>query len=314
MRLGFEMKNNFGRIRGVEWPTIVLLIACYLAWFVLGFYIYPVMPILALLLMPFAVALHSSLQHEALHGHPTRNGLLNEALVFLPLGLFYPFRRFKAMHLKHHYDERLTDPYDDPESYYRTALDWERIPAWFKRILEINNTMLGRFFLGPALMSGGFAYAEFKLALAGDRRVQRAWLLHFIGMVPVYLVVTRVFHMPFWLYVLVPAYFGLALITIRTYAEHRWSETPEGRTIIVERSPLALLFLNNNLHIVHHKNPTTPWYGLPQIFSEHRDEWIEMNKGYVFKGYFALFRAYGTKRKEPNVHPVLRRGDGTPAE
>ena len=33
-----------------------------------------------------------------------------------------------------------------------------------------------------------------------------------------------------------------------------------------------------------------------------------------FKGYFALFRAYGMKRKEPNVHPVLRRGDGTPAE
>ena len=46
--------------------------------------------------MPFTVALHSSLQHEALHGHPTRHAPVNEALVFLPLGLFYPFRRFKS--------------------------------------------------------------------------------------------------------------------------------------------------------------------------------------------------------------------------
>ena len=49
--------------------------------------------------------------------------------MFLPLGLFYPFRRFKGLHLTHHNDERLTDPYDDPESYYRSAMDWERIPA-----------------------------------------------------------------------------------------------------------------------------------------------------------------------------------------
>ena len=237
---------------------------------------------------------------------------LNEALVFLPLGLFYPFRRFKVLHLTHHNDERLTDPYDDPESYYRSAMDWEKIPFWLKRVLEVNNTMLGRFFLGPALMSGGFAWSEIQRMRRGERRVQLAWLLHLTGMVPLYLIVTRLFHMPFWLYVLVPAYFGLSLITIRTYAEHRWSETPEGRTIIVERSPLGLLFLNNNLHLVHHKNPTTPWYDLPRLFTERRAEWVAMNEGYVFKGYLALFRAFALKRKEDNVHPALRRAP--PAE
>jgi fatty acid desaturase len=301
------------RARGIEWPTIALLLICYLLWYFLGFYLYSSVPVFALILMPFAVALHSSLQHEALHGHPTRHGLLNEALVFLPLGLFYPFRRFKVLHLTHHNDERLTDPYDDPESYYRAALDWEKIPGWFKRILEVNNTMLGRFLLGPALMAGGFALAEFKLMRAGDKRLQLAWALHVIGTIPVYLIVTRIFQMPFWLYVLIPAYFGLALITIRTYAEHRWSETPEGRTIIVERSPFSLLFLNNNLHLVHHKSPTTPWYDLPRLFSERRAEWVAMNEGYVFKGYLDLFRAFGLKRKEDNVHPTLRRG-AAPAE
>ena len=293
--------------RAVEWPTMVLAGFCYLAWFGLGFYVYSSIPFLALILMTFAVALHSSLEHEVLHGHPTRHALVNEALVFLPLGLFYPFRRFKVLHLTHHNDERLTDPYDDPESYYRSAMDWERIPAWLKRVLEVNNTMLGRFFLGPALMSGGFVWSEIQRMRNWERRVFIAWLLHFLGMAPVYLIVTRLFHMPFWLYVVVPAYFGLSLITIRTYAEHRWSETPEGRTIIVERSPFSFLFLNNNLHLVHHKSPTTPWYDLPRLFAERRTEWIAMNEGYMFKGYLDLFRAYGLKRKEDNVHPALRR-------
>ena len=53
-------------------------------------------------------------------------------------------------------------------------------------------------------------------------------LLHFLGMVPLYLIVTRSFGVPFWLYLLIPAYFGLALITIRTYAEHRWTENAGG--------------------------------------------------------------------------------------
>jgi fatty acid desaturase len=307
------MGENREHARAVEWPTLALVGLCYAAWLGLGYYLYASLPWLALILMAFAVALHSSLQHEVLHGHPTRHAYINEALVFLPLGLFYPFRRFKVLHLTHHNDERLTDPYDDPESYYRAAMDWERIPGWLKRVLEVNNTMLGRFFLGPALMSCGFAWSEIQRMRLGERRVFIAWLLHFIGMIPVYLTVTRIFHMPFWLYVLVPAYFGLSLITIRTYAEHRWSETPEGRTIIVERSPLGLLFLNNNLHLVHHKNPTTPWYDLPRLFTERRAEWIAMNEGYVFKGYLDLFRAFALKRKEDNVHPKLRRAH-PPAE
>ncbi len=306
------MGENREHARAVEWPTMALVGFCYLAWIGLGFVLYSSIPLIALVLMAFAVALHSSLQHEVLHGHPTRHALVNEALVFLPLGVFYPFRRFKVLHLTHHNDERLTDPYDDPESYYRSVMDWERLPHWLKRVLEVNNTMLGRFFLGPVLMSGGFAWSEIQRMRKGERRVVVAWLLHFLGMVPVYLIVTRLFHMPFWLYVLVPAYFGLSLITIRTYAEHRWSETPEGRTIIVERSPLGLLFLNNNLHLVHHKNPATPWYDLPRLFAERRAEWVAMNEGYVFKGYLALFRAYGLKRKEHNVHPALRRAP--PAE
>ena len=68
-----------------------------------------------------------------------------------------------------------------------------------------------------------------------------------------------------------------------------------------------MLFLNNNLHLVHHKSPNVAWYRLPKLFRDRREQWIAMNNGYVFPGYFALLKEYAFKPKEPVVHPALRR-------
>lgn len=289
----------------MEWPTIALTVVCYGLWFAAGLWLWPVAPAAALAVMAVMVALHSSLQHEALHGHPTRDARLNEALVFLPLGLFYPYRRFKALHLRHHHDERLTDPYDDPESYYRAEGEHAAFPKWLKRLLHLNNTMAGRFLLGPALMVVGFKKSEWRQA--GDREVQKAWLLHGVGVVAVLAIVWRGFGMNPLLYAVTSAYFGLALITIRTFAEHRWEQKAEGRTIIVEKSMLSLLFLNNNLHLVHHKLPTAAWYRLPALYRARRDEWIAQNGGYVLPNYRAMAAAWLFTAKEPVVHPALHR-------
>ena len=61
-------------------------------------------------------------------------------------------------------------------------------------------------------------------------------------------------------------YCGTALSRLRSYAEHRFADNHEERTAIVERSPLfGLLFLYNNLHVLHHRVPGLPWYMLPFI-------------------------------------------------
>ncbi len=268
----------------IEWPTIGLMVLCYGLWIFAGLYLYPSMPILALLLMALAVALHSSLQHEALHGHPTRNGTINELLVSVPLGMFYPFRRYKHLHLKHHADERLTDPYDDPESYFRALGDWNKLPRAFENLAELEQYACRPGYNWPCINgSAGFLISEFKLVSGGERKTRNAWVLHLLGLIPMLVVVWALFDIPLWIYTLTAAYWGLSIIAIRTYCEHQWSERPDGRTIIVEKSPLALLFLNNNLHFVHHKRPTAPWYDLPQIYDEQRDEWQRMNGGYVFR-------------------------------
>jgi fatty acid desaturase len=305
--MAFKSVTSGSSTPHIEWPTVILIIACYASWAGAGIFLWPDFPVAALIVMSLAVALQSSLMHEVLHGHPTRDARINEALIFLPIGMVWPFRRFKTIHLRHHADERLTDPLDDPESYYRALWQHEELPKPMKFILRVNNTMVGRLILGPWLSSAGFILDDAKLIANGDRTVRRAWLLHAAGLAVVVPSVTIGFGIPLWLYILVPVWLGQSFIAIRTFAEHQWSENPEGRTIIVERTPLSFLFLNNNLHLVHHKNPTVAWYRLPQLFRERRDEWVRMNNGYVFANYFALLRSFAFSAKEPVVHPVLRR-------
>lgn len=290
-----------------EWPTLALLALCYGLWFAAGLWLYPRLPALALIVMGVAVALHSSLQHEVLHGHPTSNAALNEALVFLAIGLFYPYRSYRRTHLQHHLDERLTDPHDDPESYYIALLDWLRLPRQLQLLLKVNNTMVGRVLLGPPLNVLGFTCAEWKRIVQGDAKTRDAWLRHIAGLVPIAFIVQFLFGVPLWLYAVTAGYLGLALLAIRSYCEHQWSESPEGRTIIVERSILAPLFLYNNLHFVHHKLPRIPWYRLPEVYRRERADWIRLNGGYVYGSYLEILRTHALQAKEPVVHPALRR-------
>jgi fatty acid desaturase len=290
----------------IEWPTLALILGCYGTWFLAGIYLWPFSAFLALPVMAVCVALQSSLVHEVLHGHPTRSAAINEALVSLPIGLVWPYRRFKTLHLRHHADERLTDPFDDPESYYQALWKHAQMPNWLKAILRINNTMLGRLALGPWLSGIGLILGDAKSIRSGDREIAVAWGLQIMGVVVVALIVTRLFAMPLWMYGIFAVWPGLSAISIRTYAEHQWSEDPNGRTIIVEKSPLAALYLYNNLHFVHHARPTAPWYHLPAMFRERRDDWVRENNGYVFPNYRTMLRAYAFKAKEPVVHPALR--------
>jgi len=289
----------------IEWPTLALIIGCYGLWALAGGLIWPLAPVIALAVMAVMAALHSSLVHECLHGHPTRIRLLNEALVSVPLSLIYPYRRYQATHLAHHHDARLTDPFEDPESYYKARWQYARMPGWLRLVLGVNNTMIGRVVLGPLLGACGFLASEARLVWGGAKGVRLAWALHALALAPV-LVALWVFAIPLWLYLLAVVWPSLALISIRTYAEHRWHETPEGRTIIVERSALGWLFLHNNLHIVHHQVPAAAWYTLPRLYREKPGHWQALNNGYVYRNYWQLFRAHALTPKEPVAHPALR--------
>jgi len=288
----------------LEWPTITVIILCYALWLIVGFWLYPISPLLTLCIMVILSALHSSLTHEAIHGHPTKNRLINEALVCFPLSLVYPYRRYRQTHLLHHRNTFITDPFEDPESYYLAWWQFKPMPYPVKQLLRVNNSMAGRLIFGPLLSALAFITSDIRKMSKPSSAIWLGWLLH-LPPCAIVLYCLYLMGIPFWVYLLGVCWPALSLMSLRSFAEHRWHETPEGRTIIVEHSPLSWLFLNNNLHVVHHYHPMEPWYKLPALYKKDREKWQKRNDGYVYKNYFELWKAYGFKPKEPVVHPML---------
>ncbi|MFY0690734.1 MAG: fatty acid desaturase [Paracoccaceae bacterium] len=301
-----------GKVRSflsrTEWPTLAVLVLCYGVWAVATTYLATISLWLAIPVTAFAAALQSSLQHEIIHGHPFANRHLNEALVFPSLNLFIPFQRFRATHLAHHTDAILTDPYDDPESNYMDAGDWDRLPRVLKLSLRANNTLLGRMLLGPLISQHRFMLEDLRLIRQGDRSVAMGWALHIPGCLLVIAWLIWTGTMPIWAY-LVAAYLALSLLKIRTFLEHQAHEKARGRTVIIEdRGPLGFVFLNNNYHVVHHMHPRVAWFRLPALYRAHKARFLACNEGYYFPSYGAVFRTYLLKGKDPVAHPLWRRG------
>lgn len=290
-------------VRGVEWPTLLLILAVHALWAgltlaagTLGW--------LAILPLAVVMALHSSLQHEVVHGHPFRSRRLCEATVWLPLGLVIPYERFRDTHLAHHADERLTDPHDDPESNYLDPAVWSRLPRPVRWLLGVNNTLAGRMVLGPAIGMGCFLGRDLRAAIAGDRRVIRAWAMHGAGLTVLIAWLSAV-AAPWWI-MAAAAYGGVSILRIRTFLEHRAHEQAAGRSVVVEEGGvLGFLFLNNNLHALHHAAPKVAWYRLPALWRVRREAILKRNRGYRYDSYAAVFRAHFLRRKDPVAHPMI---------
>ncbi|SMX38066.1 fatty acid desaturase [Maliponia aquimaris] len=296
------------RLRGLEWPTLALLAACYALW-ALGTTLAAALWLpLGMALVTVGAALHSSLTHEMLHGHPFRSRFWNAALVFPALSLVVPYLRFKDTHLAHHRDSILTDPYDDPESNYLDPKVWERLPRLLRALLRVNNTLAGRMLLGPLLGTASFMLADLRLIRRGDRRVLLGWALHGPAVALVIWWIAAVGQMPVWAW-LVSSYAALSVLKIRTFLEHRAHLDARGRTVVIEdRGPLALIFLNNNLHVVHHMHAMVPWYRLPQLYRKNRKRYLSRNGAYRYASYAEVFRRFFLRAKDPVPHPLWPKG------
>ena len=300
--------------RAVEWPTLLMLALTYAVWSA-GTMVWDHTALLSIVLTAVAVAQFSSLQHEVLHGHPFESQWINEALVFPALALVVPYVRFKDTHLQHHYDPNLTDPYDDPESNYLDPKVWEARSRFAQKILRLNNTLLGRMVLGPAVGTWYFVKGDIALVKAGDARVRLAWVLNAVGVAMVLVWLWAVGTMPVLAYVLA-VYLGMSLLKIRTFLEHRAHEKFRARTVIIEdRGPLSYLFLNNNFHVIHHCMPNVPWYDLPGLYAARREHYQRRNEAYVYRSYGDIFRLYFLRAKDPVPHPVwpVRKSDAPDA-
>lgn len=291
------------RLPSFEWPTLFVGIVIHVAWAGLCLAATKVPWWVVTPFAGFVVAWHGSLQHETIHGHPTRSRTFNTLLGSLPIGLWMPYGIYRKLHLAHHRTGALTDPLDDPESFYVTEERWARASTVYRAVLWINMTLAGRLVVGPILTIVRFFKSEARKVVDGDYAHVRSWLKHLAG-VALVLVWLYVCGMPLWRYALTFVYPGLALMLLRSFAEHQPAPDNAGRVAIVEAGPaLSLLYLNNNLHVVHHDEPALPWYEIPARYRARRSEMIERTGDHRYSGYGALLARFGVRSKDAPVHP-----------
>ena len=295
------------RVAAIEFPTVLIAFLAYGGWCAVTLMygrwpLWVVAPVGAVL-----VTLHGSLQHEAVHGHPTRWGWLNRLLAIVPLSIWLPYDSYRISHLAHHIDARLTDPLDDPESWYWTAGDWARLSPLTRAVVHLSQTLAGRVTIGAYWGIARYLRAEWRALLADRHGVRALWLEHLLWCIPVIVWVKVVCGMPLSIYLVTIAIPGTSITLIRSFAEHRARPGVRERIAIVEGSwILGPVFLFNNLHALHHEAPWVPWYQYPARYRRIRERLIAENGGLVYRTYFDVARRYLLRPHDSPLHPTDR--------
>jgi fatty acid desaturase len=269
--------------RTSEWQTWLLIACVHVIWLTLITH-YNSLPGAALLLIVIN-ACHGSMQHELIHGHPTRHTSLNSLLAYAPLSLWYPYPLYRKSHIRHHNDDIITLPGLDPESFYVSRSHWEQAGSVQRAILVFNMTLAGRMLIGPAITFAQLCRQAYRAFRSGDRATSWAWSVHYALVFLLLYALAHYAGIPAWQYIII-AYFSQSLGMLRSFYEHRAVPEEKQRSVLVEASwPMRLLFANNNYHLLHHNQPELAWYKLPTAYQAQRSKLAQENAGFVVKGY-----------------------------
>ena len=289
---------------GVEWQTWLLIAAIYSSWLGLVVFYRSLPGWLATLLLIVVTAWFMSLQHELLHGHPTRSKAFNRLLGLFPMSAWYPYDIYRDSHLAHHRDELLTTPGIDPECNYVEPEHYARMARMRRALHWATRTVVGRFVLGPALTICG-VWAD---VFTGPRRrgmvCVRTWAVHLVLLIAMlWWVQDRSGITPLH-YLLGIAYPALGLAMLRSFYEHRPATLPAHRIVINDAAlPWRLLYLNNNYHSVHHDHPSLAWHRIPAVYRDDRAGYLRRNDGFYLPGYGHVLWNYAFKPVDSPVHP-----------
>lgn len=288
-----------------DWRTWLLIPTVYGAWVLAlaGYRGWGALPGTVMLVL--ATCWFMSLQHELIHGRPSRSKQVNRLFGLAPLAVWYPYQLYRRSHLAHHRDELLTEPGIDPESNYIAAADYLALPPWRRQLWRAQRTVLGRLVLGPMMVVAPTWLDIVRRPLRGDFSQCTTWALHLTLLGALLWAIDRYAHIGPLQYVLTVAYPALGLAMLRSFYEHRPAATAAERVVVNEAGLFwRVLYLNNNYHAVHHERPDLPWYLLRRTYLAQRAEVVARNGGFVIPGYLSLFRRYAWSPVDSPIHPM----------
>jgi fatty acid desaturase len=294
--------------QGAEIPTLVAIAAFWLILAVtlaLGARLPAVAGVAVLAILG---GFYMSLQHEAIHGHPTRWPRLNKILVGLPLGLVEPFGRYCETHLAHHASD-LTNPVGtdsayDPESYYVSPDAWALAGRLHRLVLRANRTLAFRLIFGP-IRSAARVLADEARQLRRRRAVRARCAAHVVGVAGIIAVVDAS-PLPLWMYLLGFVFGGASLTALRSFVEHSGQAIGSRTAVVRSNWFFSLLYLNNNLHFTHHALPGASWYRLPQLTRDLDAPAVVADSAGYFRGYFSIARRFAFRPFCQPVSPLLQ--------
>jgi fatty acid desaturase len=286
-----------------EWPTWALIVGVYVSWVLLMVYVKQLTWWLASPLGAIIICLHGSVQHELLHEHPSPWRGLNDMLAWPPLSLWIPYAQYRDYHRAHHQTATLSQPGLDPESYYLWREDWRTMSRFMRMLWHINYTFAGRMLVGPWLVVIQFFISEAKHLAKGSRSHWRSWSVHLL-LVTVLLLWLHSQGVIWWQYILFCVWPGLSLTLMRSYTEHRPGNNNHQSCAIVEGSWFTrILFMNVNLHQVHHEFPQLAWFMVHGHWRQNRHSILERNGGFYYRGYWQLMCQHMLRQKDSPVYP-----------
>src|SRR4051812_44036953 len=232
-----------------DWRTWLLVPTVYAAWLGAVVACGALGPLAGSGLLVLATCWFMSLQHELIHGRPSRNRRVNALMGLAPLAVWYPYELYRRSHLAHHRNELLTEPGIDPESNYIDEADWRRLNRFVKPLWIAQRTVLGRFLLGPGMVIVPTWLDIVRRPLRGDFSQTGTWAVHLLLTGAMLLALDRFAGIGPLAYLLTVCYPALGLAMFRSFYEHRPAAETAHRVVINEAGPFwRLLYLNNNYH------------------------------------------------------------------
>jgi fatty acid desaturase len=141
-------------------------------------------------------------------------------------------------------------------------------------------------------------------AIRNIDNARSAWLLHIPALIAVVFLVTQAADMSVIEYLVGGVFGSHSLNMMRSFAEHKTLNNDSTRTAVIDAGWLmSLLMLNNNLHIAHHDEPSTPWYLVPETAKRLNSYDRAAQVGALYRGgYSELIRRFAFRPYDQPVY------------